>query len=115
MEYGERGIARGSISVSGTIGVLSVELKAELVKLIDDLSRTKLSGRKVKQLRETIHSFVITEFENHKRYLLEIKVLESGLIQFEDFIQQEIEDVNSIVEMRTLIVEKSIIDRSRQA
>ncbi|KPV60726.1 hypothetical protein QJ48_04150 [Paenibacillus sp. A3] len=110
-DYGERGIVRSSIAVTGTFNALAIEMKSELTKLLDDLALTRLNRRKLNELKEEIHCFIIKEFEDHKRYLQQINVLSSGQLNFEDFIQKTTDGVTSSIELKMLIMDKVIVEK----
>lgn len=80
-------------------------------KVLDDLSKTNLNLNKINYLQKTLNDFILQEYEKHKQYLQKIRVFDIGDINWDEFIQKEVDDATSDIEMKLLILKKAAQER----
>lgn len=110
-ELATKNAHKSTFAITNTFCILSEELKNNIFVLIKDLSQTKIKIKHFKKLRIYLREFIDTEFERHKQYLVMRNIYCVGSVDHSEFIQKEMDEVLSVVEIKLLILEKTLSDR----
>ncbi len=109
---GERGVSRSSFAVTESISALTAKMKEEIVLLINDLSKTNMGVRIIREIEKSVHKFIEEEYMKLKVYLEKINIWDIGTGN-DEFIKHEILDLQAECRLKILIMTQEA--RSRRA
>jgi hypothetical protein len=111
VELYENGKGNSSYSTSSSIHVLISVIKDELLSLLEELTRARLSLIGLRKLRASIESSLFIAKEDHFKYLTTIRY-----DQHLNDIQYQLlfDDLLHLVDFKLLLLEKQVWDRRRK-
>ncbi len=107
-ELAANNVSRSTFAVTNTFSILTDEIKKEVSLFINDLSRTDMNKKGLKLLQTSTNEFVLEEYEKHKQYLIKIRIFDISGVDFSDFVQKEIDEALSDLEIKFLILERKL-------
>lgn len=114
-EYGEKGLARSSIAVTGSFSIIHEELIYEIPILLSELSKLKLTNQKIVYLNRSINDFITRVYIEHQNYLEQINVFKfSENEQFANLIKNGITNLQTISELKLQIIMKAKSDQQKK-
>ncbi|MDT0123892.1 hypothetical protein Q9R46_14620 [Paenibacillus sp. RRE4] len=114
-ELASNNVLRSTFAITSTFAILTEELKKELIYLIQEISQTEVRKKDISTLRVKLNEFILSEFKEHERHLTSLNIFTKfASPEIIKFINKEIDDTKSSVELKLLILERKLSERQRQ-
>lgn len=108
-------VHRSTFAITGTFSILTEEIKKELIYLIQEISQTEVRKKDISALRVKLNEFILSEFKEHERHLTSLDIFTKfASPEIIKFINKEIDDAKSAVELKLLILERKLSERQWQ-
>lgn len=108
-------VHRSTFAITGTFAILTEEIKKELIYLIQEISQTEVRKKDISALRVKLNEFILSEFKEHERHLTSLNIFTKfASPEIIKFINKEIDDTKSAVELKLLILERKLSERQWQ-
>ncbi|QYK67286.1 hypothetical protein [Paenibacillus sp. S02] len=101
-------------AITESFSILTEETKNELLMLLDNLAHTNLGFLQIKAVKSKLQSFIVGEYQNHKEHLVKMRIYRDEY-NFNDFIQKELNDVLSAIEIKICIINQAAKNRMYKA
>lgn len=106
---------RSSVQVTTSFGILRTEIIKELDELVEKLHKTEMKSKEINWFEQYCNEFILKQYEYHKHSLIVHNTFYRGHEdEFSDFIDLEIEKVNSNFAIKVLILEREIRSKKRK-
>lgn len=111
-ELASNNVLRSTFAITGTFSVLTDEIKKELIYFIQEISQTKFRKKDISTLRIKLNEFIISEYKEHEKHLTTMNIFTKfANPELIKFINKEINDTKSAVELKLLILERKLCER----
>ncbi|MGG3278810.1 hypothetical protein [Paenibacillus solani] len=102
-------LPKSSALVENSYRVLNDSLKLEVLRLIEDISNTRIKISEVIWIDRQVVIFVHKEYEKHKDYLKKINAYNIGNRDYSAFINELQNDLLSTLEIKIAILKSDLI------